>query len=356
SNPVESIQYPYQIFQYFLAFLGGSLGIGSTIQPLNKSIILGAIIMLIFISLCSYVLWHIKDYKLRYQTIGWIMLGSYTVISALVTSFGRVGFGIEQSLSSRYTTFSIYIIISIIHLIIIVGEDTIKKEYFLINRSLFSKIICWFLGIITVMQVDNFTYSVDKMKSWRQDNLKYKSCLLLINFTHDNCPTMIAPKSFISTKQQAHYLTEMGFLEPGLITTNRIAELVDTSNSRQIEGIFEKLESIENNNLLATGWAIFTDTGLPVDAIVLSYDNWQGESIVSAVADITISRPNLVKEFKSQKYFKSGWQKVLFTHKFPQGNINVKSWALDTDTAKFYQIPGVHIVNKNGQNLSVVSS
>ncbi|MCL2937746.1 MAG: hypothetical protein MGU50_14850 [Trichodesmium sp. MAG_R02] len=353
-NPFESTQYPYQVLQYFLAFLGGSLGVGSSIQPLNNSIILGAIVIILFISLCSYVLWHIKDYKLQHQTIGWIMLGTYAVISALVTSFGRVGFGIEQALSSRYTTFSTYIIISIIHLMIIVGEDAIKKYHFLINRSFFSKIICWFLGIITVIQVHNFTYSVDKMKLWKQNFLKYKGCLLLIDFTHDNCKNLIDSYYFEYIKQRAHYLTEIGFLEPGLITTNRIIDLIDTNNSRQVEGTFEKLELIGGNNLLATGWAIFTDTNLPVDTIVLSYDNFPGEPIVSAVADITMSRPNLVKKFKSQKYFKSGWQKVLSTHRFPQGNIHIKAWALDTNTTKFYQIPGIYIVNKNDQNISVL--
>ena len=353
-NPFESTQYPYQVLQYFLAFLGGSLGVGSSIQPLNNSIILGAIVILLFISLCSYVLWHIKDYKLQHQTIGWIMLGTYAVISALVTSFGRVGFGIEQALSSRYTTFSTYIIISIIHLMIIVGEDAIKKYHFLINRSFFSKIICWFLGIITVIQVHNFTYSVDKMKLWKQNFLKYKGCLLLIDFTHDNCKNLIDSYYFEYIKQRAHYLTEINFLEPGLITTNRIIELIDTNNSRQVEGSFEKLELIGGNNLLATGWAIFTDTNLPVDTIVLSYENLPGEPIVSAVADITMSRPNIVKKLKSQKYFKSGWQKVLSTHRFPQGNIHIKAWALDTNTTKFYQIPGIYIVNKNDQNISVL--
>lgn len=33
----------------------------------------------------------------------------------------------------------------------IVGEDVIKKYYFLINRSFFLKIICWFFGIIIVI-------------------------------------------------------------------------------------------------------------------------------------------------------------------------------------------------------------
>ncbi|MGD1715431.1 hypothetical protein [Dapis sp. BLCC M172] len=353
-SPLEALQYPYQTFQYFLAFLGSSLGVGSSIQPLNNSIVIGAVIITLFIGFCSYVIRHIKDYELRHKTIGWIMLGFYAVISALVTSAGRVTLGIDQALSSRYTTFSTYIIISIIHLMIVVGEDAIKKEYFLINRNLFSKIICWFLGIITVLQIHNFTYSVDKMKSWKQDFLKYKGCLLLIDFTHDNCQNLIDPYYFEYIKERANYLTEIGFLEPGLIATNRIPDLVDMSNSREVEGNFEKLEFIGGNNLLATGWAIFTDTNLPVDAIVLSYDNWQGEPIVSAVADMTMPRPYLVKEFKSQKYFKSGWQKVLSTHMFPQGNIQVKAWALDTNTTKFYQIPGTYLVNKNGENITVL--
>lgn len=353
-NPLESIQYPYQIFQYFLVFLGGSLGVNSSIQALNNSIIFGLVIIIIFIGFCSYIIWHIKDYELRYKTISWIMLGSYTVISALVTSFGRVTFGVEQALSSRYTTFSTYIIISIIHLMIIVGEDAIKKYSFLINRNLFSKIICWFIGIITVIQVHNFTYSIDKMRLWNQNFLKYKGCLLLIDFTHDNCQNLIDPYYFEYIKQRAHYLTKIGFLEPGLIATNRISDLIDMSNSRQVGGTFERLEFIGNNNFLATGWAIFTDTNLPVDAIIISYDNLQGEPIVSAVADMTMTRPNLVKELKSKKYLKSGWQKILYTHKFPQGKINIKAWALDTNTTKVYQIYGTYIVNNNGQDISVL--
>ena len=353
-NPLESIQYPYQIFQYFLVFLGGSLGVNSSIQPLNNSIIFGLVVIIIFIGFCSYIIWHIKDYELRYKTISWIMLGSYTVISALVTSLGRVTFGVEQALSSRYTTFSTYIIISIIHLMIIVGEDAIKKYSFLINRNLFSKIICWFIGIITVIQVHNFTYSIDKMRLWNQNFLKYKGCLLLIDFTHDNCQNLIDPYYFEYIKQRAHYLTKIGFLEPGLIATNRISDLIDMSNSRQVGGTFEKLEFIGNNNLLATGWAIFTDTNLPVDAIIISYDNLQGEPIVSAVADMTMTRPNLVKELKSKKYLRSGWQKILYTHKFPQGKINIKAWALDTNTTKVYQIYGTYIVNNNGQNINVL--
>ncbi len=129
-SPLESIQYSYQVFQYFLAFIGAALGIGSSAQPLNNSIILGLITTALFIGLCFYVVWHIKDDQLRHQTIDWIMLGSYTVISALVASVGRVMFGIEQAISSRYTTFSTYLIIPVTHLMIIVGLNWIKKNIF----------------------------------------------------------------------------------------------------------------------------------------------------------------------------------------------------------------------------------
>ncbi len=173
-------------------------------------------------------------------------------------------------------------------------------------------------------------------------------------FTHDNCQNLFDAYFFELWRERARYLTEIGFLHPGLIKTNRIQDFIDTNNNRQVEGFFfEKMEAIGGHNLMVSGWAIFTDTGLPVDAIVLSYDNEQDESIVSAVADMTITRPNLVKELKNQKYIKSGWQKVLSTHRFPEGNISVKAWALDTDTTNFYQIPGTYVVNNSGHNLSV---
>ena len=67
------------------------------------------------------------------------MIGFYSVVSALITSFGRVGWGVEGALSSKYTTFSIYIIISIIHLLPIVfshiySQNNLQNKWMILQK------------------------------------------------------------------------------------------------------------------------------------------------------------------------------------------------------------------------------
>ena len=37
-----------------------------------------------------------------------MLIGAYAVVTGIVTAFGRVGFGIQQALDSRYTVFSLF--------------------------------------------------------------------------------------------------------------------------------------------------------------------------------------------------------------------------------------------------------
>jgi hypothetical protein len=81
---------------------------------LFSSQIIGLIILIVF-SFCFY-LWASKlNNQLRELCLPWLLIGSYTLISGVITTVGRVGFGIEQSLSSRYITFSVYLIVALIY-------------------------------------------------------------------------------------------------------------------------------------------------------------------------------------------------------------------------------------------------
>ena len=55
--------------------------------------------------------------------IGWLMLGWYAILNAIVTTFGRLGFGVGQSLAPRYGAFSVYLGVSVIFLGAIVCQE-----------------------------------------------------------------------------------------------------------------------------------------------------------------------------------------------------------------------------------------
>ena len=105
------------------------MGSGYQISPLVYSTFIGGLEIAIFFSLPVYLIKHIQDNSLLERMIGWVMIGSYSIVSALITSFGRVGFGVENAFTSRYTTFSIYLIVAIIHLLPIVFSHIYSQQY-----------------------------------------------------------------------------------------------------------------------------------------------------------------------------------------------------------------------------------
>ena len=46
-----------------------------------------------------------KEWRTFYP---WVLMGAYAVVTGIVTAFGRLGFGIQQALDSRYTVFSLF--------------------------------------------------------------------------------------------------------------------------------------------------------------------------------------------------------------------------------------------------------
>ena len=92
---------------YFLALLGAPLGWGMKLNSLYQAIAVGFGMAVLFVLLCIYVWRHRNESLVLYRTLGWITLGSYTLVSAGVTTLGRLGLGMDTALSSRYGTFTV---------------------------------------------------------------------------------------------------------------------------------------------------------------------------------------------------------------------------------------------------------
>ncbi|NJM28324.1 MAG: hypothetical protein HC856_09135 [Pseudanabaena sp. RU_4_16] len=98
-----ALLHPLEAGNYFLAFLGTPLGFGSALPNVLLASVVGLAILSLTGGICLYFYKHRT--VLVYPNRGWLMLGAYSLLSASITTLGRVGFGIEQATSSRYTTF-----------------------------------------------------------------------------------------------------------------------------------------------------------------------------------------------------------------------------------------------------------
>ena len=96
---------------YLLTLLGKSVG-----KMIIPSVLVGLIIAVNFV---LFNIYYLKNYKSEFahDATPWLSLGWFATLFALMTTLGRAGFGVEQAKSSRYTSVSILLVISLLQIL-----------------------------------------------------------------------------------------------------------------------------------------------------------------------------------------------------------------------------------------------
>ncbi|MGB3512317.1 MAG: hypothetical protein WBA93_24380 [Microcoleaceae cyanobacterium] len=340
---------PAQTLQFFLAFLGSPLGSGNQIFPLTHSIFIGGVEIAIFFCLCLYLLRHIQDYALLNRIIGWVMIGIYSIISALITSVGRVGLGLETSLHSKYTTFSLYLIVAIIHLLPIVFSYARSQGYLTKPKILLHKItVCVAIIGLVIWQFQSFTHSLKEIQTWHKWRLEGKTCLSFINIIENqSCITANILKNYDYVKNNANKINNLGMFKPGLVVSNNIEAIAAKKSPDKTYGALDGIIPF-GSWYFVNGWAFLPDRNHPADAIILTYknkaDNW---IIFDILMSAQTQRESLVQLFNNPAYIDAGWEQTISGKLLPEGRSKIAAWAFDVKTGKAYKLDTNHRITKN---------
>jgi hypothetical protein len=104
------LEHPFSFIHYVLIYLGRPL----SFLPKPASMV-GTALLLGFLALALYMLFWRRE--LFRRSLPWIILGLYALGTALVTGVARLGFGVNEALSSRYTTISSLFVMSVLMLV-----------------------------------------------------------------------------------------------------------------------------------------------------------------------------------------------------------------------------------------------
>jgi hypothetical protein len=289
----------------------------------------GGVLVFIFIALILYVLWHIKDKQLIRNSVVWIMLGLYSVMTAAMVTVGRLGFGVFQSLTSRYTTYTLYLVVATIFLFsVAVLHYAKKKPLSFLQKTGFALLIVYVIYI----KVDTYPTAVIDLKNFHTSIQHAKAGLLLINYiSHDQCKNKIYPSNFEELKRKANILSDMGYLRPALIRSNILQDIEGDGSGTADYGSFDFLFNFKNNYFIASGYAVMPNNNSPADAIILTYDNEKGKSQILS--------------FYNDDYRR--WVKMIWIGALPYDTLNIKAWAFDANEGKAYELKGSHTVIKS---------
>jgi hypothetical protein len=348
---ISGITQPINSLHYFLVFTGSSLAFGNLIVATIVGFIVTVAWLFIVFKLTRIILKKVSQPAIS-QVIGWLVIGLYGIISGLVTSLGRVGFGVSQALAPRYTAFSIYIIISLIYLVAIYLSK-VNYEASLARKKYFNKqtIIGYFLlGIFCILQIQTYIFAMNRMADRRDILLQSKACLLMVNVVPKNS-CLVTKRELEPFKNTANILDQMGYLQPGLVNTREIADIAENLQPNLMYGAFDQLEKIDAQNYRVTGWAILPHRQETADGIILTYEgvaeNDEGEGMIFQLINQRIPRQEIAEKFGETAYNRAGWQHSFDRSQLPPGQWKINAWAFDTDTGKAYLLDNSYVINNN---------
>lgn len=343
---LNAINNPIKTVQFFLAFLGSPLGSGIKENGITASTAIGGIEIFAFLGIILYLLRHRKNYELFHRSIGWLAIASYTIVSAAVTAAGRVGLGLEMSLHSRYTTFSIYLLVALIHLTVIVADyftfhKAEEEEVKVIKKSLAN--ISLFVATVALLffHWQSFNYGVAKIQEWYGYRLLGKTCLAFINFVEKKqCLTSNLINNYSFIPPVSNQLNSLGLLKPGLVMDRNLEAIAASTKDETKYGAFDGIQKLDNGLFRANGWAILPERKEPADGVILTYEDFLGKPIIfDLFLPPRTPRKTVAKMLNNPAYLDSGWDGVFSNSLLPQEEeVKISAWAYDAKNGKAYKL------------------
>lgn len=333
----DALARPADALAYFLAFLGGPLAVGR--HRLAVAVAVGATLALAFAFAFAYLCKFREDDALVRRMIGWVMIGAYSVGTAAMVAVGRLGFGVGQSLSSRYTTFSLYLFVALLYLLPCILDDAGRRGYLAKRRGWLSQFTASAAVSLALAHVLIFVLVIrHNAVGARRGRLRAKACLLFINVApEEQCLTENLYPNMSRLRDRADALDRMGYLRPALIRSRRVQDVAaDAGGCSELYGSFDEL-SADAGVYVASGRAWLPHRGEPADAVVLAYGRGEGEDTAFALAEVNVERDPAGAPGEVAR-----WHKSFSADGLPAGPVELTAWAFDADAGKAHKLCGAH--------------
>jgi hypothetical protein len=329
---------------YFFTLLGGPLGVESWLA----ASIGGAVLLAIFGWACVQSWRRRRDQEQLARVIGWLITGGYSVLTALLITIGRAGFGLDQALAPRYTTFTVYLPLSLVFLIPICidgrASDNGRQPR---NLSIVRRMVLLAIVLIAI-HVPLYLIGVTNMSNWQVRTLALKACVLLVNVVADDCEKWRPFPDVDTVRELGNVLERLGFLDARIV---RRANVRDNALVAETTGAYYgSLTSLVHkggDEYVATGEAILPHRGEPAHVVLLSYRRADGQDKVFAVTGTTMNRDVVSAVLGRGHYGDARWRKSFRSRELPAGPVLVTAWGFDAYSGRAYELRGSGTVNND---------
>ena len=333
---------PLDALHFIMIYLGGDFGLGTAFPPSTLAAIAGAILVLLLAGCIIYLWRYRRDRALLAQALPWLMPAGFALANAALAMVGRLGFGVNWALMSRYITFSIMLPIALLFLVSLVfihwAKNSDQREHVTYLRTALT-------SLATIFATLHFLGAFSSLRAWsetKRQRLVSKALILLIDvadepelwarYVHDN----VAP-----LKARVNLLDHLGYLRPGLVHSRFIRDISDPASAgAERFGALQQVGKTESQQMAAVGWAALPEAHRSADAVLLTYDDAGGQPVIFEVAPVGTPRADVAAASEEPAYLWSGWMKILDPQRIPKDAKVLKAWAFDAEHGRAYRIDG----------------
>ena len=333
---IPAAKFEILLVSYPLTLLGSMFG-----GKLLPASMLGACLLINFLVFNFYFLKNMRS-KIAQNMAPWISLGWFPILFTVVTSIGRSPFGSEQAMSSRYTTVTVLLLVSLTQLWRIIFNHSFSRngrfsKAVFLSSSILAALLCATSENAIAIAHQSITpsgnicleliYFLDTSKETsKPETGSAASCLSQLY------PSASRVLNLAPSLEKLHF---RHFPKPGNLKFVFQSPVpygyVDSSSKSPI------LVQPQQRTVTIFGWTVYPDRHSIPEVVLLSYDD---EQLFSGFGSTLLNRPDVAKALKSEKFLRSGWQTELNIQNLSLGEHKIKSWVYDRDKSSFFQLEG----------------
>jgi len=333
SGLLTALANPLQAALYFLGFLGAPLGL----EKGKLAVLFGIFLVLLFATGCVLLKTFRSDSTFVRRTTPWLMIGAYSILTAGMTTIGRLRLGVGQSMNVRYIGYSVYLVVSLIFLVPLMTDKVINETGFSGSRTL-ARVAAGTAVLLLLWQPVIFAKGIQGMQGMRLKLLQAKASVLLIDLVPDPELASTLYPDLSSLTAEANTLDELGFMRPRLVRSKRVQDF----QSDTVGADYGSLDhgEISGKNYLVSGFASLPYRREAADAVILAYENPNGDCIVFALTHPKLEAKNTGREGRNLQ----GWEQRVSGDQLPFRPAKLTAWAFDANTAKAFRLSGSYVI------------
>jgi len=341
------VSHPISALEFILVFFGNPFTFGTNLPPLPLGVGLGGLLVVLLL-ICAVYLWNKRtDRKLLAESVPWLMLAMVAVSSAVLTMVGRLGFGPAQVRASRYITFAVMLPIALLALVPVVRSHWTRS--FSARGQLMKKVASFLLlSPFILLSCPSFLSDLPVWPVIRQMRLYGKTLVSFVNVVPE--PDALARRVFPydgRVKSAANALNRIGYLHPPLLQSNLLRNVADPVSSGSARFGELQFHEEKSGEIELGGQAFLPDKQGPADAVLITYDNAEGEPVICAIVSLEIPREPRLRAAWDSSALPSRWGRVLPIDRLPEGQqCLLKAWSYDAETCRAYRLEGSATVTR----------